>query len=128
MARPSPVRDSVREAFGADSRHAWSLEELLELVRQTTGRGDYSTVFRAVSMLEAEGAVRRIDVGDGRARYEPVGEHHEHVQCDHCGRVEEVPECLAAGWAERVRASTGFEVLGHRLTFSGLCPDCAAAG
>ena len=80
MPRPSPVRDALRQVFSSREHQALSLEELLEKVRSAIGAGDYSTVFRAVGVLEDEKVVQRVDLGDGLARYESRGEHHEHVR------------------------------------------------
>ncbi len=127
MARPSPVTDAVRGLFLAHERHAWSLDELHESVRVSLGSADYSTVFRAVSSLEREGLIDRIELGDGKAHYEIRDEHHEHVRCDSCGRVAEVPGCVLDGASAGVRATTGFVVTSHQIVFTGLCAECASA-
>src|SRR5438309_2361405 len=89
MPRPSPVSDAVRDVFHGHARHAWSIDQLHESVRGELGAADYSSVFRAVTTMEREGAIRRIDLGDGKAYYEVGEDHHEHVRCDSCGRVAE---------------------------------------
>ena len=127
MPKPSPVRDRIRDLLLNGSRHLWSLDELLERVRADTGAGDYSTVFRAVAFLEEKGLVQKVELGDGRSRYEPADDHHDHVRCTECGRVAESGKtCVVEGAAERVSQATGFSVLGHHLVFTGMCPDCQA--
>ena len=127
MPRPSPVRDALREVFASQDHEALTLDELLERVRARVGAGDYSTVFRAVAVLEGEGLLERVDLGDGLSRYESRRGHHEHVRCDSCGRVEEVPGCVVEEAAREVEARTGFRLGGHSLVFTGVCPDCASA-
>src|SRR5207245_2971251 len=78
-----------------------------------------------VTTMEREGAIRRIDVGDGKAYYEVGEEHHEHVRCDSCGRVAEVPGCVLDDATAGVQKSTGFVVTSHQLVFGGLCPRCS---
>lgn len=126
MPRPSPVRDQIRNILAGPEHRAWSLEELLDRVRASIGAGDYSSVFRAVGALEAQGVVQRVDLGDGLSRFEARGEHHEHVKCDSCGRVAEVPGCVVEDATREIEATTGYRVGGHSLVFSGLCPDCIA--
>ena len=126
MARPSPVSDQVRLLFSTEGRHLWSIDELHGAVVQELGGADYSTVFRAVSSLEREGLVKRIDLGDGKVHYELFDEHHEHIRCEKCGRVVEVPGCVLADASAAVRASTGFKVTSHQLLFTGVCLDCSA--
>ena len=124
MPRPSPVRDALRSVFAGDTHETWSLDQLLLLVRERAGAADYSTVFRAIGVLEAEGTVQKLDLGDGLSRYESVRAHHEHIQCDRCGRIAEVPGCVLEDAAAVIESSTGFRLSGHRVVFSGLCPGC----
>ena len=127
VPRPSPVTDVVKSLLEGDARHAWSLDELHEAARVALGGADYSTVFRAVSAMEREGAIRRIDLGDGKAHYEVGDEHHDHVRCDSCGQVAEVPGCVLEDVAAGVQSSTGFKVTSHHLVFTGLCPACSVS-
>ena len=126
MPRPSPVRDALRSIFQAPGHQAWSLEELVERVRGLIGSGDYSTVFRAIAVFERDGLIERVDLGDGLARYETRGNHHEHVRCDQCGRIAEVPGCALETVGKEIEASTGYRLRGHSLVFTGICPDCAS--
>lgn len=136
MARPSPVSDQVRTLFaiagraqGAhqkESKHLWSIDELHRAVVESLGAADYSTVFRAVTGLEREGRIQRIDLGDGKVHFEVTEEHHEHIRCDSCGRVVEVPGCVLDEAEASVKSSTGFRVTSHQLLFTGECPECAA--
>lgn len=127
VARPSPVSDQVKRLLTTGDAHLWSIDELHEGVVRALGAADYSTVFRAVSGMEREGLVHRIDLGDGKVHYELADEHHEHIRCDSCGRVVEVPGCVLEGATSAVTASTGFNVTSHQLLFSGICPSCASA-
>jgi Fe2+ or Zn2+ uptake regulation protein len=124
LPRPSPVTDEVRRLFDAQERHAWSIDELLASVRASLGSADYSSVFRAVSQLEREGVLDRIDLGDGRAHFETREEHHEHIRCERCGRVAEVPVCVLDDATAQVHRLTGFRVTSHRVVFGGLCEEC----
>lgn len=126
MARPSPVSDRVRTLFETETKHLWSIDELHLAVVESLGAGDYSTVFRAVSGMEKDGLIQRIDLGDGKVHYEISEDHHEHIRCDSCGRVVEVPGCVLDNASASVKSSTGFVVTSHQLLFTGLCPECAA--
>src|SRR5207249_9600085 len=127
MPRPSPVTDEVRRLLDTDERHAWSIDELFQATRSSLGSADYSSVFRAVSLLERQGVVDKIDLGDGRARFELREGHHEHIRCERCGRVEEVPGCVLDDATAQVHNLTGFKVTSHRVVFGGLCRNCATS-
>ena len=123
----SPITDAVRRLFEAQERHAWSIEELHETVQQSLGSADYSSVFRAVGLLERQGLLVRIDLGDGRARFEVREDHHEHIRCESCGRIAEVPVCVLDDATAQVQSMTGFRVTSHRVVFGGMCAECATA-
>ena len=121
------MTDEVRRLFDAQERHAWSIEELLHSVRSSLGAADYSSVFRAVSLFEKQGVVDKLDLGDGRARFELRDDHHEHIRCERCGRLAEVPGCVLDDASAQVLSLTGFKVTSHRVVFGGLCRDCASS-
>jgi Fe2+ or Zn2+ uptake regulation protein len=125
VPRPSPVSDQVSRLLASGERHAWSLGELLDAVRRSVPRANYSTVFRSVAILEQAGIVDRLEVGDGTSRYETRGGHHEHVRCESCGRIEEVRDCAVDDAAARIRTDTGFTVSSHHVVFVGRCAECA---
>ena len=125
MPRPSPVTDQVSRLLLSRERHAWSLTELLEAIRKSVGGANYSSVFRAVSALERAGVVDRLELGDGVSRYEVRDGHHEHVRCESCGRIAEVPDCVVEESAARIHDDTGFSVRGHQVVFVGRCADCS---
>jgi Fur family ferric uptake transcriptional regulator len=111
-----------------EARHDWTIEDLQEALDDRGVAADFSSVFRALQRLEGEGSVIRIDLGDGKARFEGTGEHHEHVRCERCGAVAAVPGCLVESSAPAVERRTGFKVTGHRLLFAGICPSCRTQG
>ena len=125
VPRPSPVTDEVRSLFEKGARHAWSIDEMHQAVLVQLGSADYSSVFRAVTLLERDGLLDRIDLGDGRAHYELRDGHHEHIRCESCGRVDEVPGCLLDDVTAQVQKATRFRVTSHTVVFAGVCGDCA---
>jgi Fur family ferric uptake transcriptional regulator len=127
MARPSHVRDAVAELVAGSDRHGWTLDQVHAALSASGVRADQSSVFRALVRLTQEGDLERFDLGDGRARFERCGSHHEHIFCSECGAVAEIPGCLIDRAVPEVERSTGFSVSGHKLTFSGRCGVCAEA-
>ena len=122
IARPSHIRPALAEVLARGDRHDWTIDALREAVAERGVQADFSSVFRALRQLERDGEIARIDLGDGKARYEAVAEHHEHVRCERCGAVEAVPGCVVE--ESLVERRTGFAVTGHTALFAGLCPRC----
>ena len=120
MGRPSHVRTAVSGLL--DERHSWTVDDAHAALRARGVRADRASVFRALTRLCEDGEAARFELGDGRARFERRGSHHEHIVCSHCGVVAAVPGCLVDERA--VARRTGFAVTGHQLTLTGRCRDC----
>jgi Fur family transcriptional regulator, ferric uptake regulator len=104
-------------------------QELYDRIRHRERGIGRATVFRTLEALVAAGVARRLE-RDGHV-YGYVAcrpEHHHHLACDRCGRVEEIGEAYIRGVAERVAADLGFRIDDARLDFYGLCAACAATG
>ena len=127
MGRRAVVPDQLEAVMSAGTRHCWTLEQLHDELRTAGHPADPSTVFRALGRLEAQGVVRTVAIDGRRGHYELAGEHHEHLVCEECGRIEAVPCGLVASWVEQVRQTCGFEVAGHQLVLRGRCRRCLGA-
>ena len=128
MARPSHVRPAISDLVSESHRHGWTLDEIATGLRQRGVRADFSSIFRGVSRLVEEGTLARVELGDGRARFESPARHHEHVRCDECGEVTEIPGCFVERAIPDVARQTGFAITGHRLMLSGVCASCSEGG
>jgi Fur family transcriptional regulator, ferric uptake regulator len=128
--RATPRRRLIAET-AATLRGAFSVDDLARSVRSRETTVGVATVYRAVSALVGIGWLERVGERDGRALYArcDAGEHHHHVICDGCGRVE-VTTCPVAtavgGGAGESESAAGFVITRHEVTLYGLCPACAA--
>jgi Fur family ferric uptake transcriptional regulator len=94
-------------------------------VRTEIGAISLQSVYDALSLLVAEGLLRRIEPAGSPARFEHrVGDNHHHLICRQCGRVVDV-DC-AVGSAPCLKASdhNGYEIDEAEVTYWGRCPDC----
>jgi Fe2+ or Zn2+ uptake regulation protein len=91
-----------------------------------------SSVYRNLSILEQARVVHRIVTGEDFARFElaeDLSEHHHHLVCRNCGRVEDVSlpgslERRMVGALAEVAGSAGFTPAAHRLDVIGTCRTC----
>lgn len=86
-----------------------------------------ASVYRILESLLEAGLVQRVDVGDGIARYEPVRgarEHHHHLVCTGCGKVEAFADPELERAIHRVEASSGYAVDTHDVVLHGACSGC----
>ena len=94
-----------------------------------------SSIYRNLAVLEQAGAVRRVITEDEFARFElteALTEHHHHLICSNCGKVEDVtiPADLESSMdrtIDRVARRAGFAHVSHRLDLIGTCRSCADA-
>ncbi len=116
----------VADALGAIGKQV-TAQELYERLRHQHPRIGRATVFRTLEALVAAGVARRLEQEGhiyGYVACRP--EHHHHLACHRCGRVEEIGEGYVAPVAARVEADLGFRIDDARLDFYGLCAGCAA--
>lgn len=78
-----------------------------------------ATIYRTVGVLEQAGVVEKLDVGDGKARYELAGEHHEHLVDVDSGEIHEFQHAELEALKEKIANDMGFELVGHRLELFG---------
>ncbi len=77
-------------------------QEISECLRER-GEGvgvGVASIYRALQLLDDMRLVRRVDVGEPVARYEPVypnGEHHHHLVCDRCGQTKAFEDRSSSG-------------------------------
>jgi Fe2+ or Zn2+ uptake regulation protein len=124
MVRPAHVRTAVERILEGSDRHDWSVDALVQTLNAAGVDASFSAVWRALQHLEGDSVARRVDLGDGKTRYELAGAHHEHVQCEHCGAVSAVEGCVIEDAVSMVEASTGFRLSEHQLVLRGVCPAC----
>ncbi len=63
-----------------------NVETLYRRVNEKDSGISLATVYRAVTALEQAGLLERLDIRDGKARYEVAGSHHDHL-IDEIGSV-----------------------------------------
>ena len=107
-----------------------TVPEIVDAAR-ARGRGvGIASVYRVLDLLAEKQLVQKIDLGDGRARYERAevaDDHHHHLVCNECGRVEPFADENLEAALRRVERETGFEVASHDVLLRGACDDCRAA-
>lgn len=107
---------------------AFTVDDLLRMVRADDAGIATATVYRAVAAMAARGYVERVGERDGAALYARCGttRHHHHLVCTRCGAVADLPCPLDEAALDA--AAGGFVVTGHEVNVFGLCPACAPEG
>ena len=102
-------------------------DAVAEAVRAEIGAISLQSVYDCLSVLVAEGLLRRIQPTGSPARFEDrVGDNHHHLICRTCGRMVDV-DC-AVGSAPCLTAvdDSGYEIDEAEVVYWGRCPACVA--
>lgn len=98
--------------------------ELYEITRAHLPKISLGTVYRNLELLADNGVIQKLEIGGSEARFDGNPKRHYHVRCIHCDRVDDVhdlPEDFGKG---EVKSLRGYKILGFRLEFTGVCPEC----
>lgn len=127
--RRGGARRAVVEFLGRQAC-CLSAQEIHDGIRAKGPAVGLASVYRALDGLDELGLVQRVDLGDGVARFEPAdptGEHHHHLVCADCGKVEPFEDPSLEAALERVAGGHGFALAAHDVVLRGACRDCRTA-
>jgi Fur family ferric uptake transcriptional regulator len=98
--------------------------ELYEATRRRLPHISLGTVYRNLALLGRMGVIRKVEGPGPEARYDGNVDPHHHVRCVRCGGVADVGHLPDSFQEDRPAEVGGFEILGVRFEFIGVCPDC----
>ena len=99
-------------------------DELSDIVQAAHPDVHLSTIYRCLEALEELGVVDHVHLGHGRAVYHLTDARHQHLVCDRCGAVVEVPDDVFDALGARLRREFGFTLQHGHFAVPGLCAAC----
>jgi Fur family transcriptional regulator, ferric uptake regulator len=107
-----------------DSRHM-SAEDVYKALRDADEDVGLATVYRVLTQFEAAGLVMRHHFEGGHSVFEMMTEdHHDHIVCTKCGKVEEFYDEVIEAQQKKQAEKKGYTISDHSLYIYGLCKDC----
>jgi Fur family ferric uptake transcriptional regulator len=125
--RQGGARRAVIELLGRQ-HCCLTAQEIHDQLRADGRAVGIASVYRVLEQLSRDGFLQRVDLGSGTTRFEPVrtdGEHHHHLVCDDCGKVEAFVDDELEHALHRVEGQTGYSIAGHDVVLRGVCAECA---
>ena len=127
-------RLKILDVFQNSRQRHMTAEDVFRVLLE--GRSDIglATVYRVLMQFEQAGLLTRSSFESGKAVYElNEGQHHDHLVCLQCGRVEEFFDPEIEERQNKVAAERGFTVREHALYLyvectKADCPHKAASG
>jgi Fur family transcriptional regulator, ferric uptake regulator len=124
--RSGNARRAVVELLGRQ-RCCLSAQEIFDRLRGGRRPVGIASVYRTLDTLVELRLVKRIDAGDGVARFEPAdpgGDHHHHLVCRDCGKVEAFSDARLERAIGKVAGGLGYDVDEHEVVLTGACTEC----
>ena len=84
-----------------------------------------ATVYRVLTQFEAAGLVSRHHFEGGASVFELItADHHDHLVCMECSRVEEFFDAVIEQRQKEIADKAHFKMTDHALTIYGVCSGC----
>ena len=126
--RSGGARRAVVELLGRQNC-CLSAQDIFDRLRSARRPVGIASVYRTLETLADLRLLKRVDAGDGIARYEPAtpdGDHHHHLICRDCGKVEAFTDPRLERAIDKVAGGLGYDVDEHEIVLTGACSECAA--
>ena len=102
-----------------------SAEDVYKMLIAADEEIGLATVYRVLTQFEQAGLVTRHNFEGGHAVFELSSEeHHDHIVCQRCGKVEEFSDDKIETRQKEIAIELGFELTDHHLNMYGLCANC----
>ncbi|HEY5720042.1 MAG TPA: ferric iron uptake transcriptional regulator [Gammaproteobacteria bacterium] len=84
-----------------------------------------ATIYRVLTQFEEAGLVTRHHFEGGQSVFElNEGQHHDHIVCVRCGRVDEFMDPRIEALQRTIASEAGYQITDHQLHIYGVCPHC----
>ena len=115
-------RITVLELFQKSGQRHMSAEDVYRLVLNERADIGLATIYRVLLQFEQAGLLTRSQFESGKAVYElNEGQHHDHLVCLDCGRVEEFFDAEIEKRQHDIAHAKGFEISDHALSLYAHC-------
>lgn len=109
---------------GSGARHQ-SAEDVYKVLLDMGEDIGLTTVYRVLTQFEGAGLVKRHHFEGGHSVFElDQGDHHDHILCVKCGRVDEFIDETIEQHQKDIAARLGYELRDHCLYMYGICSQC----
>lgn len=121
--RRTASRQAIVEAVVGAKGHL-TAEQIADEVQARFPSVNLSTVYRTLEALEELRVVDHVHLGHGRAVYHLTDQTHQHLFCEHCEWVEEVPVTKLRPLFGMLERQYGFELDRRHFAIVGRCRSC----
>lgn len=115
-------RLKILEIFQAGKQRHMTAEDVFRVLLEDRSDIGLATVYRVLTQFEQAGLLNRSNFESGKAVYEiNEGQHHDHLVCLDCGKVEEFYDAEIEKRQQAVAKAKGFAIADHSLSMYANC-------
>lgn len=123
--KSTPTRNAILDLFKRVHEPV-DIPFILTHIQEKGIHTDRATVFRTINTFTELGITRRVELGDGRSRYELASlPHHHHAVCVKCNTIIDIPQCGMSSIERTIATQVQFTVITHNIEFYGTCAACS---
>jgi Fur family ferric uptake transcriptional regulator len=115
-------RIKILEVFQKTTVRHMTAEDVYKALLNEDADIGLATVYRVLMQFEQAGLLKRSHFESGKSMFElNEGQHHDHLVCLTCGRVEEFYDAQIEQRQRAVAQTRGFEINDHALSLYAVC-------
>ena len=115
-------RLKILEIFQAGKQRHMTAEDVFRVLLEERSDIGLATVYRVLMQFEQAGLLNRSNFESGKAVYEiNEGQHHDHLVCLDCGKVEEFYDAEIEKRQHAIAQTKGFVIADHSLSIYANC-------
>ena len=121
----TPQRVAVLEEVIQGDSHR-ECEDIYLALKQNGKHISRATVYRTMDILVRSNIARKMELGDGRVRYESKmgSPHHDHMICTSCGKIIEFVNQNIEDLQNQIAKRHHFKIQRHIHQLFGICKKC----
>jgi len=118
-------RLKILEILEQAQHHHMSAEDIYKRLLESDEEIGLATVYRVLTQFEEAGLVVRHRFENDQSVFElDHGQHHDHLVCIKCGKVEEFIDDVIESRQKEIAKKADFSITDHSLTIYGVCNTC----
>lgn len=115
-------RIKILELFQQSAQRHMTAEDVYKVLLNEGSDIGLATVYRVLMQFEQAGLLSRNHFEAGKAVFElNEGQHHDHLVCVNCGRVEEFFDAEIERRQQQIATERGYKLQDHALSLYVLC-------
>lgn len=122
--RATPQRVAICELLTITDTHPTSIE-IYEQLKELYPSLSLATIYNTLDVLVEMGYVNMLgSIGDDNVHFDGNISPHVNLACIHCHKIIDLQSDLVDQLDSEINQNSGYRVLGARVLYYGVCPQC----